>query len=261
MKTTIYWFSGTGNSLKIAKDLAEKLEDTELIPIAKIWQQESIVCNTETIAVIFPLYFWGLPDIVYNFLNKLNVDKTNYIFAIITCGHAGSGSALHSIDKLLKKKNKNLNSGFFIEMPDNYLPVYDIIPKEKQKEIFESAEKKVDEIASIIKRDESKVEKESLSSVGKVVNKKFRNKVAESDRKFNVDEKCNSCGVCEKVCSVNNIILVDGKPRWQHKCQRCLACIHFCPQKAIQWKQKTSNKGRYHNPDVTLKEIMQQKSA
>jgi len=261
MKTTIYWFSGTGNSLKIAKDIAEKLEDTELIPIAKVWKEENIVAETEKIGFVHPLYWWGLPNIVYIFLNKLNLDKTNYIFDIITCGRAGSGSAIHSIKKQLEKKNKNLNSGFFIEMPDNYLPVYDIIPKEKQKEIFERAEKKVDEIVNKIKRDESKVEKESLSSVGKVVNKKFRNKVAESDRKFNVDEKCNSCGVCEKVCSVNNIILVDGKPQWQHKCQRCLACIHWCPQKSIQWKQKTVNKGRYHNPDVTLKEIMQQKPA
>ena len=261
MKTTIYWFSGTGNSLKVAKDLAEKLGDTELIPIAKIWQQEAISSNTERIAIISPLYFWGLPNIVYTFLNKLNLDHTNYIFAIITCGHAGLGSALHTIKKLLKKKNKNLNSGFFVEMPDNYLPVYDVIPKEKQKEIFESAEKKVDEIANIIKRDESKMEKESLSSIGKVVNKKFRKKVHESDKKFCTDEICNSDGICEKICPVNNIVLVEGKPQWQHKCQRCLACIHWCPQKSIQWKQKTVNKGRYHNPDVTLKEIMQQKPA
>jgi ferredoxin len=261
MKTTIYWFSGTGNSLKIAKDLAEKLEDTELIPIAKIWQQESIVCNTETIAVISPLYFWGLPDIVYEFLNKINLDKTNYIFAIITCGGAGLGSALHTIKKLLKKKNKTLNSGFFIEMPDNYLPVYDIISKEEQKEIFEKAEKKVDDIINIIKNNETKVEKEKLSSIGKFVNKKFRKKVHKSDKKFSSDEKCNSCGVCEGICPVINIKLTDGKPQWQHNCERCLACIHFCPQKAIQWKQKTVKKGRYHNPGVTLKEIMQQKPA
>ncbi|HEY0087782.1 MAG TPA: EFR1 family ferrodoxin, partial [Candidatus Lokiarchaeia archaeon] len=251
----------TGNSLKVAKDLAGKLEDTELIPIAKVWKEESIVAKTEKVGFVHPLYWWGLPDIVYTFLNKLNLDQTNYIFDIITCGHAGSGSALHTIKELLKKKNKNLNSGFFIEMPDNYLPVYDVVPKEKQKEIFESAEKKVDDIANIIKRDESKVEKESLSSVGKVVNKKFRKKVHESDKKFCVDEKCNSDGICEKICPVNNIIIVEGKPQWQHNCQRCLACIHYCTQKAIQWKQKTSNKGRYHNPDVTLKEIMQQKPA
>lgn len=31
MSTSIYYFTGTGNSLKIAKDLREELKDTKLI--------------------------------------------------------------------------------------------------------------------------------------------------------------------------------------------------------------------------------------
>lgn len=36
MKTTIYYFSGTGNSLKIAESLADKLGNTDLISISSI---------------------------------------------------------------------------------------------------------------------------------------------------------------------------------------------------------------------------------
>ena len=259
MTTTIYWFSGTGNSLKIARDLAEKLGDAELIPIAKIWQQESITSNTEKVGFIHPLYYWGLPDIVYNFIDKINLDKSNYIFTLITCGKAGSGSAMHQTRKLLKKKSKKLSVGFFVPMPDNYIPQFKIIPKEKQKKLFEAAKIKVEEIAKIINGNETKVEKEILAPVGKIFSKKFRKSVHENDRKFNVDENCNSCGVCEKVCPVNNIIMVEDKPQWQHNCQRCLACIHLCPQKAIQWKEKTAHKDRYQHPDITAKDIISQK--
>ena len=56
MSTTIYYFTGTGNSLKIARDIAEKL-DAELVPMAKIWQQESIASNTEKVGFVHPLYY------------------------------------------------------------------------------------------------------------------------------------------------------------------------------------------------------------
>ena len=118
---------------------------------------------------------------------------------------------------------------------------------------------KVEEIAKIINGNESKVEKEILAPVGKIFSKKFRKSVHENDRKFNVDENCNSCGVCEKVCPVNNIIMVEDKPQWQHNCQRCLACIQLCSQKAIQWKEKTAHKDRYRHPEITVKDIINQK--
>ena len=68
MKTTIYYFSGTGNSLKIARDIAEKLEECELIPIAKVWQQDQLASTSKNVGFIFPLYYFGLPKIVYDFI-------------------------------------------------------------------------------------------------------------------------------------------------------------------------------------------------
>jgi Fe-S-cluster-containing hydrogenase component 2 len=61
------------------------------------------------------------------------------------------------------------------------------------------------------------------------------------------------------VCPVNNIIIVDGKPHWQHRCQQCLACLHYCPEIAIQYGDKTLKKGRYHHPEVSAKDLINQK--
>ncbi len=53
--------------------------------------------------------------------------------------------------------------------------------------------------------------------------------------------------------------LTDGIPQWQHKCQHCLACINFCPENSIQFGEKTLKTGRYHHPEIKLKEIINQK--
>ena len=52
MGTTIYYFSGTGNSLKIARELAEKIEDSILIPIAKVWDLENLESTSKKIGFI-----------------------------------------------------------------------------------------------------------------------------------------------------------------------------------------------------------------
>jgi MinD superfamily P-loop ATPase len=89
--------------------------------------------------------------------------------------------------------------------------------------------------------------------------KKFRDKVYASDKSFYANEDCTNCGICESVCPVNNIVLTEGLPQWQHKCQQCLACINFCPENAIQFGTKSLETGRYHHPEITVQEIMNQK--
>ncbi len=64
METTIYYFTGTGNSLQIAKNVRDKLEDCKLIPIVKVWQIKDLTATCEKVGFVFPLYWSGLPKIV-----------------------------------------------------------------------------------------------------------------------------------------------------------------------------------------------------
>ena len=121
METTIYYFTGTGNSLKVARDLSKNLVDSELIPIAKVWQNENIVSPSKKVGIIFPLYYYGLPKIISDFLNKINFAKTDYIFAVITMGGEWEGVSLKQLEKILRAKSKTLNAGFLIQMPNNFI--------------------------------------------------------------------------------------------------------------------------------------------
>ena len=59
------------------------------------------------------------------------------------------------------------------------------------------------------------------------------------ERHFSIFDDCVSCGICEKVCQGKNIVMKDGKPSFQNKCQQCMACIQTCPKKAINYKNLT----------------------
>ena len=85
--------------------------------------------------------------------------------------------------------------------------------------------------------------------------------VQKMDRSFRADNKCNGCAICSKICPANNIEMVNEKPVWLHRCEQCFACLQWCPQEAIQCGKKTAKYPRYHHPEVTLKDMLEQASA
>jgi Fe-S-cluster-containing hydrogenase component 2 len=59
-----------------------------------------------------------------------------------------------------------------------------------------------------------------------------------------------------RVCPVGNIRLVDGRPKWQHRCEQCLACLQWCPEQALQFGKHTARRERYHHPQISVKDLM-----
>ncbi|MFX1325176.1 MAG: EFR1 family ferrodoxin, partial [Promethearchaeota archaeon] len=232
------------------------------IPIARIYEYDDIESTSEKVGFIFPLYYSGLPKIVHDFVKKINLIKSEYFFAVVTNAGDVTELPLQQIEKILRTKIKTLSAGFLITMPNNYIIGYDIHPESRQKEFFEEANKQIEKITEIIENRQKNLDpyifKKDLSR-GERFNAKFREDVNSNDKLFYAQETCTSCGICKEVCPVNNIIIVEGVPAWQHKCQQCLACINFCPEEAIQIGSSTLKTHRYHHPDITLQEIINQK--
>ena len=145
-------------------------------------------------------------------------------------------------------------------MPQNCITMLDVPSEKKQNIIFEKSVNKTEKIASDIFNKKYFIEKEPLAFMQVIKNTKlYKNNVYINDNNFLVNKDCNSCDICRKICPVNNIKLVNGIPQWQHQCRDCLACINFCPNNAIQYGKNTINKKRYHHPEITIKEIINQK--
>ncbi|NLW46267.1 MAG: 4Fe-4S binding protein [Firmicutes bacterium] len=77
-----------------------------------------------------------------------------------------------------------------------------------------------------------------------------------SDKDYWVDDKCNNCRTCERICPRSNITIKEGRPVWNHDCELCFACIQWCPQEAIQYQNGTQGSGRSHHPEVKLADIL-----
>lgn len=258
----IFYFTGTGNSLQAAKNIAE-YSCEKLISIAKEMNNQAGTCEyvlgeNEIIGFVFPVYAWSAPEMVLQFIKKLKFTNynNNYVFAAATCGD-NIGNTMKVIDRHLKEKGFGLNSGFSVRMPNNYIIGFDVDSKELEKEKLLAAEGTLRNINKLINERKNGVfliEKGPVPFIlTSVINPLFNSKGINT-RKFYVKDSCNRCGLCEKVCNTKTI-KVDKKPEWRKQCSQCLACIHICPVRAIQYGRGTEKKGRYKNPNVSIKEL------
>jgi len=260
MSASIYYFSGTGNSLIVARDIAEKTEG-KIIPIKSTLNMQLVESRSEAIGIVFPAYYMRMPRIVESFINKLNNIEKKYIFSIVTVGGI-AGNVLTRLSTAINQRGGTLSAGFIVRMPANYIDSADAVPKLLQKRMFKKWKAKSEKISLIVNnRIQYKLEKFNPIATflfsGYIEKSCLEgNYVPDIDRNFWVDEKCTECGICIKICPVDNIIMNEGKPFWKSKCEKCLACIQWCPEQSIQFGKSTLTRKRYHHPEVTLSEMM-----
>jgi len=256
----IYWFSGTGNTYKLAEEFAAALGGAELVPISSLPQQETPI-EGDTVGIFFPVYCFGIPRIVSRFLIRARVRKgapQPYIYAACTSGGLPC-AALPMANELLAKSGLKLSAGFTFTMPGNYIPLYGPASEERQRKMFETASKKISKVAEIVKAHEVKKPESSffpMNLIGRVVARRAIACLAAADRWFWFDSKCDCCGLCAKICPVNNIALDGGRPRWNHNCEQCMACLQWCPKEAIQFRNASANRKRYKRPGVSAEMII-----
>jgi ferredoxin/flavodoxin len=252
-KNIIFCFSGTGNSLKVAKDIAEELDSCEVIIMRGM---RALTEKYDRVGFVFPTYVGALPKIVKNFLRDFNPGDNHdaYFFTVTTCG-GGPGNTLTDVEKALKNKGLSLSFGAHVNMFSNYVVLYAMDTKVNNVDKNTvAADKEIPALTVAIKNKE--VRKNStvfspLVLIGKIYTSQFPNK----DKGFQTSDKCNSCGLCVNICPVQNITIQNKKPTFAHRCEQCMACIQYCPTEALNYKNKTQTRGRYHHPEVSYETL------
>ncbi len=261
MSAKIFYFTGTGNSLVAARDIASKLDDTELVSIPTLINETNIKADENIVGLVFPVYIWGIPKMVVKFVEKLELKPEQYFFAVTTC--AGQpGVTLLQLQKILQNKGRNLDAGFAVKAASNTIQKNNILIKiamliERKEKISQTSTERLPEIMEIIKGNKKHPPETSTSGLnlfGKLMYKMSIDHI-NTMCKFTVDEKCNLCLNCQKICPSNNIEIINDKPTWNKNCEFCQACIQWCPKEAIHIKNEDPER-RYHNPHIKIKDII-----
>ncbi|MBN2239668.1 MAG: EFR1 family ferrodoxin [Dehalococcoidales bacterium] len=268
MSTSIYYFSGTGNTLCIARGLKERLTDAEIMPIVPLLKNKTVLPETESIGICFPIQSFSYPWVAAEFLSKLDLSRVAYIFAL------SSRHCFYKVFTDLEKDSlasRKFDACFSIQMPQNYIPMFKTPLPDEVKEADRNMEADLDAIAGTIQKRETYRPKDSplWYPISRLIFPLFtryfrKTRLPDMGRSFFSDENCTGCGTCEKVCLTDRIKMVNGRPQWLDnvKCAYCFACLHLCPAQSVQIKgRNTEKKQRYHHPSVTVNDIISQKYA
>lgn len=241
----IFYFSATGNSRHAAKRAAEVTGD-RLISITDCLKNGTFDFTAdegENIGFAMPVYNFGIPVTVIDFIDKLNLKGGGYVFTLVTYG-GFSGGASKMVKDLLKEKGIKTHAQYSVRMPDTWTPVYDLSDKEKVAETNRKADAKISGIIRKIRRKAKGNFDSGRIPFGDRFYGGYEN-LRRTDS-LSVDSNCVGCGLCAEQCPVSAIEIQNGRPVWvKDKCAMCLGCLHRCPEFAIQRGSKTKFHGQY----------------
>ncbi len=253
----IFWFSGTGNSLWVARRLASALNDT-LIDVAQAsidGKHDYTLKPGESLGFVFPTHSWGPPPLVCDFASKLNLGGTTsntHCYMVTTCGD-DVGLTVEILQKALG--DITIKAAFSVQMPNTYvcLPGFDVDDQATEHRKLIAAKTRVEKIEMAIAERRNIIDAERGKAAwakSRIIRPGFISS-AMNDKKFKVSTTaCTRCGKCAAQCPVHNIVSSpDGTPQWQGNCTMCLRCLHMCPACAIDYGNATQKKGRYHHRD------------
>ena len=244
----ILYFTGTGNSRHIARLISKEIDD-EVISINELIKSGSNneIKSDKPFVIIAPTYAWRIPMVVEKFIKNTKLSGNKKVYFILTCG-ADTGDATSFLRDISEEKGLEFMGLRALVMPDNYIVMYSTPSDEENESRIENAEEEVNKIVKYIVSGR-KFEEHKTTIIDRMksnsINKMFY-KIYVSAKGFHTTDKCISCGKCEGLCPLNNIILVDGKPKWGDNCTHCMECICGCPTYAIEYKNKTKNRIRYY---------------
>lgn len=265
-KRIIFYFTGTGNCLYVARQIGG--DGALLLSIPQIMKQGELNFEADEIGLMYPIYGHMPPNMVRKFIKKARL-KAEYKFAVLTYGNRKC-NASEIWDDISRRAGNAFDYVTTMIMVDNWLPNFDMNEQIKiDKHIPESLARITADVSARRRWIEPATEEERqqhqgfIAATGIDPEKGF---TWDSAQCFTVTNACIGCGVCADVCPRGNWSLTSSGVKTEGECEACFACIQNCPQRAIQFNkegnimlaagEKNPN-ARYRNEHVSLWDIKQ----
>lgn len=250
-KNVIFCYSGTGNCLDMAKNIARVLGDTDIVMLRSEPTVKD-VREADRVGFVFPCYGGGAPTDFLQYVKQLQIRPDAYTFAVSqSSSYAGTGLAeLNKIFPLDYWRTVTHQCSCIWLFPHK-LMVPLMTPKQAQKR----AEKLSRLIAADVLVGEKTAKKPPFNPVNAAENKAWPKIASRKAGNFQVAPSCIGCGQCAKICPRGNIRMENGRPVIGTNCIQCLGCLQYCPKEAIHMGGVTVKRKRYHNPNISAADL------
>ena len=246
----VLYFSATGNTEFIAKELAKRLDDecVNLLDRVRSDNHEPLY-SEKPFVICAPVYVCEMPRFMSKYLKKQTLEGSRDVYFIFTSGgYCGISGVLAK--KIVKAKKMVYRGHAEFKMPRNYVAndAYPMLGKDETEKRILDSYAYIDKVSKNI-LDGEKLTARHVFLFETLITLPFNPiwcKYKLTAKDFHTTDACVGCGKCEKLCPLNNIKIVDKKPVWENQCTHCMACIANCPTNAIEYGEITKDKERYN---------------
>ena len=242
----VLFFSATGNTEFIARQLALKLGDDCLNLLDRVKRGDHTPLHSDKPFIICaPVYVCEMPRFLARYLKKQTFTGSREVYFIFTSGGYAGISGQLAKAMVRKKKMKYLGHAEF-KMPRNYVANdhYPMLPAEQVQERILNSCRHLEEVVADIQAGR-KLKARHIWLFETIITLPFNpvwSRLKYKTDDFYTTDACVGCGKCERLCPLNNISLKDRKPVWGQECTHCMACIANCPTEAIEYGTVSRNK-------------------
>jgi ferredoxin len=259
MKATVRYFSGTGNTWRIAAACAERFAalgyETDL---ESIHGENPPDPAADAACFCFPVHALDLPRNAFPYLRGIPAaNKSVPTILLVTGGDPDNcGWALPSGIQFLSEKGYQVRIADLILMPNNWTPFHSGPEREEAARMIGQGVAKAMEVVAQFVNGETRIKPVSLRKfgpIGSVLMRTLFHKrgVYKLWMFFETGTRCNGCGLCTRICPTGSIRMEGKRPVWSGGCVQCMRCFNFCPNRAIRQLEPLLHGSRhnaYHLP-------------
>jgi len=255
-EATFYFYTGTGNSYRVAVWMAGAVRNTGIDvtvrPIESARPSEEIgKGETALLGLVMPTHGFAAPRAILRFVLRLPRGwKTHAVVIAIRAGsRVGStytpgfeGTATLLVALILALKGYRIRGTEAIDMPSNWIALHPGLVPDTVAGIVARAKKTAIHFMSSILSDRRRCTSWIVFLLGLLVlplslaymliGRPFLAKL------FFASNLCTGCGLCAEYCP-NGAIEMRGsgnrhRPYWTFRCESCMRCMAFCSTRAVE---------------------------